>query len=292
MQREGPGLGGSTPGTDAPPKVAGGLIVRVFHETPDVILMLQLSGDGFLRCQTAISSFPTAPSLAAVQGLVIEQILPPDVLARFGQRYEEATKRKGLIRYEEHLRVGDADIVLDAALTPIFDEQGACTHLFWSARNVTDQWTTRESLKRTEERLRTLEREHAKTVGEQGEASASDLAVLAEQQRAVEEQAAAVGVRERAMEEQSRSLDEQTGLLEQRERTLEERLRTLDAERQTILEKEGTHDEQRKALEDLRETLEHERASIDTHRAELEEDRSKLRGEVDQLEKQRAEIEG
>ena len=292
MQREGPGLGGSTPGTDAPPKVAGGLIVRVFHETPDVILMLQLSGDGFLRCQTAISSFPTAPSLAAVQGLVIEQILPPDVLARFGQRYEEATKRKGLIRYEEHLRVGDADIVLDAALTPIFDEQGACTHLFWSARNVTDQWTTRETLKRTEERLRTLEREHAKTAREQGEASASDLAVLAERQRAVEEQAAAVGVRERAMEEQSRSLDEQAGLLEQRERTLEERLRTLDAERQTILEKEGTHDEQRKALEDLRETLEHERASIDTHRAELEEDRSKLRGEVDQLEKQRAEIEG
>jgi len=292
MQREGPGLGGSTPGTDAPPKVAGGLIVRVFHETPDVILMLQLSGDGFLRCQTAISSFPTAPSLAAVQGLVIEQILPPDVLARFGQRYEEATKRKGPIRYEEHLRVGDADIVLDAALTPIFDEQGACTHLFWSARNVTDQWTTRETLKRTEERLRTLEREHAKTEGKQEEASASDLAALAEQQRAVEEQAAAVEVRERAMEEQRRSLEEQTGLLEQRERTLEERLRTLDAERQTILEKEGTHDEQRKALEDLRKTLEHERASIDTHRAELEQDRSKLRDEVNQLEKQRAEIEG
>lgn len=291
MQREGPGLGGSTPGADTPPAVGGGLIVRVFQETPDVILMLQLSGDGYLRCQTAISSFPTAPSLAAVQGLVIEQILPPEVLARFGQRYEEATKRKGPIRYEEHLRVGDADVVLDAALTPIFDEQGACTHLFWSARNVTDQWTTRESLKRTEERLRTLEQEYAKALSAKGETSESDQAALVEQQRVVEERSAAVEVREHATEEQRRELEEQTSLLEQREKTLEERIRTLDAERQTILEQEGTHDEQRRALEDLHKTLERERASIDTHRAELERDRSKLRSEMDQLEKQRAEIE-
>jgi len=318
MEREGPGLGGSAPGADAPP-VAGGLIVRVFHETPDVILMLQLSGDGFLRCQTAISSFPTAPSLPAVQGLVIEQILPPDVLARFGKRYEEATKRKGPVRYEEHLRVGDTDVVLDAALTPIFDERGACTHLFWSARNVTDEWTTRESLKRTEDRLRALEREHAKAQTAQDETSSSEKAALAEQQRvveeraaaleererALEEQATAVEVREQAMEEQARSLEEQTGLLEQREETLEERIRTLDAERQAILEKEGTHDEQRKALEDLRATLEQERASIDTHRAELEQERasidthraeieqerSKLQGEVEELERRRAETE-
>ncbi|HEX6262971.1 MAG TPA: EAL domain-containing protein [Actinomycetota bacterium] len=302
VQREGPGPGGAAPGAPAPPAVAGGLIVRVFQETPDVILMLQVSADGYLRCQTAISSFPTAPSLAALQGLTIEQILPPEILSRFGRRCQEATERKGPIRYQEHLRVGDSDVVLDAAITPIFDGEGASTHLFWSARNVTDEWTTRESLRRTEERLRTLEREHAKALAsrsEAGEAAIERRGKELEERtqkaeelgRQLEERATEIESRERAMEEQREALEGQARLIEQREKTLEERIGTLDAERRSMLEKAGTHDEQRKALEDLRSTLEEERASIDAHRAKLEHDRSELDEAKAELEKRRANVE-
>ncbi|HEX6207461.1 MAG TPA: EAL domain-containing protein, partial [Actinomycetota bacterium] len=256
------------------------------------------------RCQTAISSFPTAPSLAAVQGRTIEQILPPEILSRFGRRCQEATERKGPLRYQEHLRVGDEDVVLDAAITPILDAEGASTHLFWSARNVTDEWTTRESLRRTEERLRTLEREHAKALAGRSEAGEAEAAneerereleertrKAEELERQLEERAAEVEARERAMEERREGLEGQAGLIEQREQTLEERIRTLDAERRSILENEEAHDEQRKALEDLRKALEEERASIEAHRAELEHDRSELDEAKAELETRRAEME-
>lgn len=135
---------------------AGTLLAAVFADVPDVILMFEVSPQGRLLCQSAMSSRPTDPVLQQLVGKGIEEILSREALMHFGERYDEAFTAKGPVRYEEILILGDARTTLDATLTPIFDEAGACTHLFWSARDLTEQRSAMSALRESEERFNTL----------------------------------------------------------------------------------------------------------------------------------------
>ncbi len=146
--------GESWPGEDDAP--LEGLLARVFGEVPDLIMMLQVADEGRLRCQTALSSLPTAPTLSLLAERAIEEIFPADLLERFAERYEEASIQRTSIRYDERIVRVDADVLLEAVLTPVFDESGVCSHLFWSARNVTQERTIRTALQKSEERFSAL----------------------------------------------------------------------------------------------------------------------------------------
>lgn len=142
--------------TEAGGQAPGGLLRRALAEVPDALLMLQVGPDGNLRCLTALSSRPTAPALAGLVRRRIEEILPREALTRFGHVYQEAHRTRDSVRYEERLDGGDPPLVLEATLTPIFDAEGRSTHVFWSARDVSQREAMATALRQSEERFQAL----------------------------------------------------------------------------------------------------------------------------------------
>lgn len=133
-----------------------GLLTHVIEQVPDVLLMLQLNPDGQLRCQTVLSSRPTAHRLASVAGRAVQEIFPPHAMNNFRRRYEEALATRDSVRYEERLGTPEAPLFVEAVLTPILDANGRCTHLFWSGRDVGERQAMTSALRESEERFRAL----------------------------------------------------------------------------------------------------------------------------------------
>jgi PAS domain S-box-containing protein len=86
------------------------------------------------------------------------------------QKRKEAIERQRSIFYEESFRWSEGVIHLESSITPIFNEEGKCTHTLWSARNITERknaeedkeillnetLTLNEELKANEEELRQI----------------------------------------------------------------------------------------------------------------------------------------
>jgi diguanylate cyclase (GGDEF)-like protein/PAS domain S-box-containing protein len=143
----------SAEGTEGP---RADLLTSVMEQVPDLLLMFGVTPEGQMRCQTALSSRPTADRLATVAGRAIQEIFPPEALGRFRERYEEAFSTRESVRYEERLRGPEASLFIEAVLTPIFDAEGRYTHLFWSGRDVSEQRAITSALRDSEERSRAL----------------------------------------------------------------------------------------------------------------------------------------
>jgi diguanylate cyclase (GGDEF)-like protein/PAS domain S-box-containing protein len=142
--------------TEAVGPVPEGLLRRALAEVPDPLLMLQVGDDGNLRCLTALGSRPTAPALGGLVGKRIEDILPPEALARFRERYHEAHQARDAVRYQERLVDGELPIVLEATLTPIFDGEARFTHVFFSVRDASQHEATAAALRQSEGRFQAL----------------------------------------------------------------------------------------------------------------------------------------
>jgi PAS domain S-box-containing protein len=86
------------------------------------------------------------------------------------QKRKESIERRTSIFYEEVLRSGDEVLHLESSITPIFNEEGKCTHTLWSAKDITEKkkaeeeklilfnetLTLNEELKANEEELRQI----------------------------------------------------------------------------------------------------------------------------------------
>jgi PAS domain S-box-containing protein len=86
------------------------------------------------------------------------------------KKRKEAIENKRSIFYEETFRWSEGIIHLESSITPIFNEDGKCTHTLWSARNITERknaeedkeillnetLTLNEELKANEEELRQI----------------------------------------------------------------------------------------------------------------------------------------
>lgn len=82
----------------------------------------------------------------------------------------EAIQTKSRVLYEETFRWSDQILHLESCITPIFNDRGECTHVLWSARNITERkkaeeekailfnetLTLNEELKANEEELRQI----------------------------------------------------------------------------------------------------------------------------------------
>jgi PAS domain S-box-containing protein len=94
----------------------------------------------------------------------------PEEFESDNTKKREAIETRSRIFYEETFRWGDKLLHLESCVTPIFNELNECTHVLWSARNITERkkaeeekailfnetLTLNEELKANEEELRQI----------------------------------------------------------------------------------------------------------------------------------------
>jgi diguanylate cyclase (GGDEF)-like protein/PAS domain S-box-containing protein len=93
-------------------------------------------------------------------GRPIEDVLPKNAYHIVKSKYEEAMEKKKPIKYEDMVTVSNLPqnstnevIYWESTITPVFNQEGECTHLLAIVRNLTEQREKENEIQRIKERL-------------------------------------------------------------------------------------------------------------------------------------------
>jgi diguanylate cyclase (GGDEF)-like protein/PAS domain S-box-containing protein len=93
-------------------------------------------------------------------GRPIEEVLPSNAYHIIKRKYEEAIEKKEPIKYEDMVSVSPLPqnnihgiIYWESTITPVFNQDGVCTHLLAIVRNLTEQREKENEIQRIKDRL-------------------------------------------------------------------------------------------------------------------------------------------
>ena len=134
------------------------LLNLIYNTTSDAMFLLAVEPGGVYRCLSANAAFLASIGrpLEEVIGRRAEEIIAPNNLALFMDRYQEAIQSGGPIRFEESIPSPNGLLYFNTTLTPIFSPKGTCTHLLGSAHEITGQKRVEQVRRDNELYLRTL----------------------------------------------------------------------------------------------------------------------------------------
>lgn len=123
----------------------------LYENVHEVIFYLDVEGPDRYRFESVNPAFCRATGLPAeaVVGRLVHEVIPEPSLSLVLSKYREAIERRTTVHWEEITPYPAGTKVGDVALTPIFDDSGACTNLIGTVSDVTER-------KRVEDEVRVL----------------------------------------------------------------------------------------------------------------------------------------
>lgn len=116
-------------------------LALIFNGVSDLLFLMRVEAGPKIRCLKVNQSFLHVTGLDAeqLQGRLVDEILPEEARNFVYEKYNEVFKSRKPIHYEEVLEVAQGRIIVETLLTPIFNEQGECTHLLGASRDITER---------------------------------------------------------------------------------------------------------------------------------------------------------
>ncbi|MGD8189720.1 sensor domain-containing protein [Brevibacillus ginsengisoli] len=111
-----------------------------------VFLMTVEEGSRFRYCLVNQAGLDFSGLTENAYGKLIEDVYETEMAEFLTNKYRQAVLAKEPIFYEDYVELPDGSLSGESVLTPIFNEQGVCTHVISITRDITEQ-------KRYEERL-------------------------------------------------------------------------------------------------------------------------------------------
>jgi len=133
-------------------------LALIFNGVSDLLFLIGVEAGPRFRCLTVNHAYLKGTGLAQEQlvGKLVEEILPPEEARGVIKKYTAAMQRHSPTTYEESADVPAGRLVVETRLTPVFDEQGNCTHLLGASRDITERRRMVKALQESEKQYRNL----------------------------------------------------------------------------------------------------------------------------------------
>ncbi|MBM6616649.1 sensor domain-containing protein [Bacillus suaedaesalsae] len=136
------------------------IFIKIFNSIYDMVYITKVEEDGHFSYLLANDAAKRFIGLTEESfGKRLDEIMPKGAAQIISKKYQQAIEMKNEISYEEkmnvpphitnHVKYAPNDIVYwESSITPIFDDNGSCTHLFAIVRDITERKENEEKLKR------------------------------------------------------------------------------------------------------------------------------------------------
>lgn len=142
-------------------------LALVFNSVSDMQVLLRIeSGDKFITQAANKSYLDNLPNSfigmpqeiigKAPAEIMREYGLPTETIEKEMSRYREALEKQRVVTYETQFPRSDTVLTFDVSLIPVLNQNGECTHVLWSGRNITERKKSEAALRLSEERYRCL----------------------------------------------------------------------------------------------------------------------------------------
>src|SRR5664280_824481 len=133
-------------------------LALVYESSADVLYLLAVEAQEQFRFVTVNPAFLAVTGLQAEQvvGKRIEEVLPPAAQALVRPKYAEAIRENKTVRWEEVSEYPAGTLYGEVAVSPVYDESGACAHLVGTVHDVTERKQAETALRESEGFLRGL----------------------------------------------------------------------------------------------------------------------------------------
>jgi PAS domain S-box-containing protein len=114
--------------------------ISIYNTVQDVIFHLAVEPEDRFRFVSVNAAFlkVTGLSWEAVVGKTVNQVIPEPSLAIVLRKYRQAIEEKTTVLWEETSNYPTGRLTGEVSVVPVFDDQGACTHLVGSVHDVTE----------------------------------------------------------------------------------------------------------------------------------------------------------
>jgi PAS domain S-box-containing protein len=123
-------------------------LLLVYSNASDCIFRVAVESHDRYRFLSVNPAFLKATGLAEDQvvGKLVKEVIPEPSLTMVLRKYEEAIGDKKTVRWEETSDYPAGRKVAEAAVAPVFDETGRCTHLIGDVHDVTERKRSQNQL--------------------------------------------------------------------------------------------------------------------------------------------------
>jgi PAS domain S-box-containing protein/putative nucleotidyltransferase with HDIG domain len=133
-------------------------LATIYNTVGDVIFHLAVEPAGQFRFVSVNSAFLKVTGLSPemVVGRTVNEIIPEPSLTTVLGKYQQSITENTIVRWEEISDYPTGRLTGIVSIAPVFDDNGACTHLVGSVQDITVRKQMEDALKESEDKFRSI----------------------------------------------------------------------------------------------------------------------------------------